>query len=184
MQLHTFVPNSTNNIPSIQKICTPHNQLPNSRLLSCRIDDSLENATFVCNVSQQFPPPYTSSYRGSCSFGPIHFPPKFTLLVTPSHEKVSEGADVTFTCTTNITECVEIKWINIPEDWKYDITNSQYSSQLNSYSVKKQSDSEIIVQCIGTYGIRKVRASGTVIILEGSEFQERFYSRLLPPLFS
>ncbi|KAJ8021240.1 hypothetical protein HOLleu_38384 [Holothuria leucospilota] len=164
MQLHIFLPNSTNNISSIQleNICTTHNQLPNSRLLSCRIDDSLENATFVCYVSQQFPPPYTSSYGGSCSFGPINFPPKFSLVITPSDNTVCEGDNVTLTCTTNITG-VEINWIIFTEDWKHNVTNeSEYSSQLNIYKVKKQSDSKIIVQCIGTYGIRKVRTNGTI----------------------
>lgn len=68
---------------------------------------------------------------------------------------------MTFTCTTNITG-VEIKWINIPKGWKYNITHSEYSSQLKIYDVKKESSSEIIFQCIGTYGIRKVRTNGTI----------------------
>ncbi|KAJ8020730.1 hypothetical protein HOLleu_40399 [Holothuria leucospilota] len=151
------------NITDFAKLCIVDQSFDNIRTLSCHINESLGNTTFLCDVIQQFPSPYSGSYQNSCSFGPLHFLSNFSVTINEADITVEEEQGVNLTCTTNVAG-VEIKWIDIPVDWESHVTTSDYFSRVSIKRVKQQSTSKITVQCIGTYGNRNVTDSIKITI--------------------
>ncbi|KAJ8021649.1 hypothetical protein HOLleu_38912 [Holothuria leucospilota] len=130
---------------------------------------TLQNSEFVCNVTQQLPSPY-DDYHGSCSFGPLHLLPGFSLSVSPSYVPVRDENNVTLTCASNVTG-VKITWNNIPSG-KYIVTNFNRSSVLTILSFKPASNGTVFVECSGSYGSRTVTVNTTVFLMVNEEGQE------------
>ncbi|KAJ8020728.1 hypothetical protein HOLleu_40395 [Holothuria leucospilota] len=168
MSLSIFKLDEINNITAIANICTVHDQdFDSSRSFSClMMTEYLENSTFLCDVTQKFPALNDGNYQNSCSFGPLKFSSNFSISISESNISVKDGDDVTLACSTNVSG-VEIKWTDIPQDWEYDVTNSEYSSHLKLYYVKQPPTSKIVVECIGSFGNRSVKDSVIITIIKG-----------------
>lgn len=165
MTLNIIESNSTANITDIESICNVHRSGDNNQSFSCHLNESLENATFVCKVTQQLPSPCNVDYHDFCFFGPLHFLSNFSVTIFKSNLTVNEGDDLKLKCSTNVAG-VEIKWDNIPKDWNYVVKTTEYTSHLEIYNVNQQSTSQIIVQCIGSYGNRNMTDNVKIVIVD------------------
>ncbi|KAJ8021650.1 Cytotoxic and regulatory T-cell molecule [Holothuria leucospilota] len=137
--------------------------------LSQHVNDTLQNRHFVCNVTQPLPSPY-DDYHGSCSFGPLHLLPGFSLSVSPSNVTVRDEDNVILTCTSNVTG-VNITWNNTPSE-KYIVTNYNRSSVLTILSFKPASNGTVFVECSGSYGSRTVTANTSLFLMVNEEEPE------------
>ncbi|KAJ8020736.1 hypothetical protein HOLleu_40410 [Holothuria leucospilota] len=166
------------NITNLSKLCGVDQNFDNISTYSCHMNESLGDTTFLCDVTQQFPSPYNEGYRGSCSFGPLHFLSNFSVTINKQDITVKEGEGVNLTCTTNVTG-VEIKWIDIPVGWEYNVTGNDYFSNVWIKHVNNQMTSKTTVQCIGSYGFRSMRESVTIRIVGASAHQRIFLTPLI-----
>ncbi|KAJ8021658.1 hypothetical protein HOLleu_38926 [Holothuria leucospilota] len=159
----------TSDLEIINETRTDKENMLTTYSLFRHFNHTLQNSEFVCNVTQQLPSPY-DDYQGSCSFGPLHLLPGFSLSVSPSNVTVREESNITVTCTCNVTG-VKIEWNNIPSE-KYIVTNYNRSSVLTILSFKPASDGTIFVECSGSYGSRTITANTTVFVMADAEGHE------------
>ncbi|KAJ8021653.1 hypothetical protein HOLleu_38919 [Holothuria leucospilota] len=153
----------TSELETVSETRTDADNIFTTYSLFRHFNHTLQNSEFVCNVTQQLPSPY-DDYQGSCSFGPLHLLPGFSLSISPSlNDTVSEERNITVTCTSNVTG-VKITWITIPS-WKKIVTNYSRSSVLTIFSFKPASYETIFVECSGTYGSRTITANTTLFLM-------------------
>ncbi|KAJ8035124.1 hypothetical protein HOLleu_22249 [Holothuria leucospilota] len=163
----------TSGLEIINETRTDKNNIFTTYSLVRHFNGTLQNSEFVCNVTQQLPSPY-DNYQGSCSVGPIHLLPGFSLYVSPSNGTVRDENNVTLTCTTNVTG-VKITWNNIHNE-KYIVTNYNQSSVLTILSFKPASYGTFFVECIGSYGSRTITANTTLFsMFDGEEPEDENY---------
>ncbi|XP_071840236.1 uncharacterized protein [Apostichopus japonicus] len=136
---------------------------------SSYLDSSFNNSTFVCTVTQQLPAPY-HSYNKSCSFGPLMLP-VFSVSIHPSYYTVTtkNTENIILMCTSNVSGVV-LEWTNIPlDDWNYNITRINDSSQLKILDYGSSIDLPITMQCSGSYGGITVSQYATIDIASTDE---------------
>ncbi|KAJ8021228.1 hypothetical protein HOLleu_38366 [Holothuria leucospilota] len=164
--LNIFESNFAQNITDIGKLCTSDRRSVTSPLFSCHLNKSLNNAVFLCNVTQFSHPSYINLYQGSCTFGPLHLLSGFAISTSPSNLTVKQGDDFLVACKSNVSEVV-MRWENIPQVWEYNVTKNECSIYLHVYLIgSKSSISPIIIQCNGSYGNKYVADNVTVIFAQ------------------